>query len=258
MILFFSGTGNTRLVATRLGALLGEKVLEMDVRAAAEQSFTLAPGERMVWCFPIYSWGVPPVVVKVIERTEIEGAVEAEHIMVCTCGDDCGNADRQWRRLLRGRGWKGSEAYSVQMPNTYVLMKGFDTDSPEVVAAKLSAAPSATAAIADAIKEGRPGNYVRGRWAWLKSMVIYPWFCRFAMSPEPFHTNGVCTACGRCSRICPTGNITPDGEGLPCWGDDCALCLRCYHSCPRRAIRYGRATDVKGVYMAPLKFENQS
>ena len=253
MIFYFSGTGNTRLVALRLGELLGERVVEMDVRGDAAPAFTLGEGERVVWCFPIYSWGVPPVVARFIGRVALSGAEGARHYMVCTCGDDCGNADRQWRRRLAARSWHGAEAYSVQMPNTYVLMKGFDTDSREVAAAKLATAPAAIAAIAEAIMAGRPANYTRGRWAWIKSAIIYPWFCRFDMSPKPFSVNGGCTACGLCSRICPTGNISAGADGHPCWGDDCALCLRCYHSCPRRAIRYGRATEGKGAYLAPRR-----
>lgn len=254
MILYFSGTGNTRLAAMRLAEALGDRCMEMEVHAAAVPRLRLADGERLVWCFPIYSWGVPPVVKRYVARAEIAGADSARHFMVCTCGDDCGNADRQWRRLLRRRGWTGSHAYSVQMPNTYVLMKGFDTDSPEVAAAKLKAAPSAIDAIGRAIRADSAGSYVRGSWAWIKSSVIYPWFCRFAMSPKPFHTNGGCTACGLCSRICPTGNITMNADGLPLWGRYCAMCLRCYHSCPRRAIRYGHATDAKGMYLAPRSF----
>ena len=37
----------------------------------------------------------------------------------------------------------------------------------------------------------------------------------------------------------------------PHWGNRCAMCLRCYHSCPRNAVAYGKATAGKGRYMAP-------
>lgn len=251
MILYFSGTGNTRLVAQGLAALLGDKAVEMDVHADAHTALGVGDGERVVWCFPIYSWGVPPVVRRYIAQLDLAGGDRAQHWMACTCGDDCGNADRQWRHLMEKRGWPVRRAYSVQMPNTYVLMKGFNTDPADVAAAKLKAAPAAIGAIADAIAADRPGNYTRGSWAWVKTSVIYPWFCRFDMSPKPFRTNSGCTSCGLCSRVCPTGNIGTDAEGRPVWGADCALCLRCYHSCPRRAIRYGRATEGKGMYLAP-------
>ena len=36
--------------------------------------------------------------------------------------------------------------------------------------------------------------------------------------------------------------------GRPAWSDRCALCLRCYHICPHRAVQYGRATAAKSRY----------
>lgn len=243
MIVYFSGTGNTRFVALRLAELLGDRDVAMDV--ASETPAVNEIGQRMVWCFPTYSWGVPPVVVDYINKVKASGADNINHYMVTTCGDDMGLTDRQWRRLIRKRGWKADGAFAVIMPNTYVLMKGFNVDPPKVAAAKVSAAPERIAEIARRIERGGSDLLVRGGWAWVKSRIIYPWFCRFEMSPKPFHATGGCTGCGLCARSCPMHNIRMD-SGEPCWGDRCALCLRCYHICPRRAVAYGKATDGKG------------
>ena len=138
------------------------------------------------------------------------------------------------------------------MPNTYTLMKGFDVDTPDLAARKLSEAVGRVRDIAAAIKNDGPSELVRGSFPWVKSAVIYPWFVRFAMSPKPFHAKGGCISCGLCARGCPMRNIRMVGE-TPVWGNNCALCLRCYHYCPRNAVAYGDKTVGKGQWQCPKK-----
>ena len=129
-------------------------------------------------------------------------------------------------------------------------MKGFDVDPEALAREKLEASKQRVAEIARRIKNGETDDdVIKGRFAWFKSNVIYPWFRRFAMSPKPFHATADCTGCGLCSRRCPLGNITMDDSRRPCWGNDCALCLRCYHVCPVAAVQYGKATRGKGRYL---------
>ena len=252
MIMYFSGTGNTRHCALTLAGLLGDSVHELspaELLAPEATEFDLA-GERIVWAFPTYSWGMPPVVARFIAKARFgKNICGAKHYMLTTCGDDMGYTDSQWRRLMKRRNLTAAGAYTVIMPNTYTLMKGFDVDSPEVAKAKVEASAERLEAIAKAIEEGGEDMPVRGSFPWVKSAVVYPWFVRFAMSPKPFHATGGCTACGHCSRICPMANISADSDGTPHWGKNCALCLRCYHACPRHAVAYGKSTDGKGQYL---------
>lgn len=257
MIVYFSGTGNSRAVAQRLGSLLCDSLYEISGVAAARpeavEPLSLNSGEgRVVWVFPTYSWGVPPVVARFIREVRADATVAgAVHWMVTSCGDDAGRIDDVFRRLISARGWTVAKAaFSVIMPNTYTLMKGFDVDSPEVAASKLEAMPDAVSRIA-AIIDGRAEARTllrRGAFSWIKTAVIYPWFRKFAMSPRPFHTTGACTACGLCSRKCPLMNIEMAADG-PLWHDNCAMCLRCYHICPCHAVAYGKSTDGKGQYI---------
>lgn len=249
MIIVFSGTGNSLAVARKLREHIGGELVELEgdlLTTPPCRTLEIPAGEVLVWVFPIYSWGMPPVVADFIRRSKIKGAHGINHFMVCTCGDDIGYADNQWRKLIGRRGWNPRGAFSVQMPNTYVLMKGFDVDSPELAASKAAAMPARVASVADAIARGfAESDVVRGSSAWLKSAVVYPFFKRFCMSPLPFHCTGNCTGCGVCAAGCPTGNISIVDSRLQ-WGRKCALCLRCYHACPSHAVAYGKETDGKG------------
>lgn len=247
MIICFSGTGNSLLVARELCGRLGGEIVELTGEVLLDppgRLIRVPPGEPVVWVFPVYSWGVPPVVVAFMRRCKLLADPLTLHYMVCTCGDDIGMADHQWSKIAGRRGFNPRAAFSVTMPNTYVNLKGFDVDSPEVASGKVEAMPERVRAIVEAMRRGFAGSdVVRGRWAWVKTAVIYSVFCLFYMSPKPFHVTDSCNGCGLCARSCPMRNIS--GE-RPQWGSTCAMCLRCYHVCPRHAVAYGRETIGKG------------
>lgn len=255
MIICFSGTGNSLLVARQLQWHLGGDIIMLEGRRLIEpdsELIRLPEGEPVVWVMPVYSWGIPPVVVPFLRRSKLKITREhsTPHFLVVTCGDDTGYADHQWAKIIGRRGWNPRGSFSVIMPNTYVLVKGFDVDSPEIADAKLKAMPDRVAHIAAKILKGYgEGEMTRGSWAWLKTYIIYPWFAAFCMSPRPFHTTPACTSCSLCARSCPLSNITMQpaspSSSTPVWGSRCALCLRCYHICPSRAVAYGSATASK-------------
>lgn len=254
-IICFSGTGNSLAVAQLLAETLDDTrliYLEHDTLTEMLAGRIEINADNIIWVCPVYSWGLPPVMIRVMEHADITpGAV---HDLVVTCGDDCGLVTRQWIDLMTSRGFDATAAYSVQMPNTYVVMVGFDVDKPAIRNAKLDAFVQRTKAVAESIKRvDRCDDTVRGSFAWIKSRVIYPWFMRHYMSSKPFNCDTRrCTGCGLCARSCPLDNITmrPDPEGQrPSWGDNCTQCLRCYHICPTHAVRYGKATDKKGQYI---------
>lgn len=261
MIICFSGTGNTEAVARRLDLTLREGVTMVRGRllTGPEPQLSPAPNDRtIVWAFPTYSWGIPPLMAAFMERVSIPQADSADHFMVTTCGDDTGMLDRQWRRIMARRGWKAKAAFSVAMPNTYTLLSGFDVDPAAVEQAKIDAMAPRADAIAALIAAGSDTDSIhRGALPRLKS-AIYPWFSRHGVNPRRFVCRvDSCVSCGKCAGACPTANITmtPDAGGRlrPVWGDSCAMCLACYHTCPVHAVEYGRATRSKGRYDRFLK-----
>lgn len=227
----FSGMGNSAAVAARLELLLP----------------TDFPDE--VYVFPVYSWGLPPVMVRHLESASLAG--RRVH-MVCTCGDDVGLIDRQWTDLITARGAIVGSMYSVQMPNTYVCLPFMDIDPESLAARKLTKAAERVDHIASRLKEGvTETDLCRGVLPRFKSRVVYPWFFRRLMKSSKFHATPDCKGCGRCAAACPMDNITPGEDGKPTWGDDCTYCLRCYHTCPGHAVAYGKQTRRKGQYLNP-------
>ena len=249
MIIFFSGTGNSKALAKELASHTGDSLYDISSKEQLPDT-----GRRVIWAFPIYSWGLPGPVVDAIRCLSGTGIDRVPHFMTATCGDDAGLADRQWHRLIESRGWDAAGANTVIMPNTYTMMKGFDVDAESVASVKLAAFPARAKEIASKIVGGvRETDVTRGRFAWFKSQIIYPGFMRWAVSTKPFHATTACISCGKCAGNCPVGAIKMEGDH-PVWnGRPCAMCERCYHACPVHAIAYGHATDGKGQYMFPTR-----
>lgn len=253
MIYCFSGTGNTRRVARLLADRLHTDVHEFSADELREpsQAVLTSDDQIIIWAFPTYSWGVPPVVRAIMREASLDFPADAIHLCLTTCGDDIGNLARMFRGDALSRGLRGGAVFSVQMPNTYVMMKGFDVDAPEVAEHKINAASPRVDAIAEAILSGCTSPacdmVVKGGMAWAKTAVVYPWFVRYRMNPGGFKADtSACISCGKCARVCPMINIEYDSAGHPSWGDKCALCTACYHACPVHAIGWRDTTRKKG------------
>ena len=252
MILWFSGTGNSAAVADKLSGILGDKTERIDL--ANPKTYPAPDKDRIIWVMPVHSWGMPKKMASFIKQVSIDGADKANHFLVATCGDDCGLTHKRWRKELRRRGWKAVAAHSVEMPNTYVLLPGFNTDSDILAQTKLDRMPERVARIAHAIKcSSKIDDIVKGHFAWIKSYLIYPLFMKLLTSPKPLTGTDKCISCGKCVAVCPMKNIRLERNDKPEWGKNCILCLGCYHICPRHAVAYGKATRNKGQWQGSLK-----
>lgn len=52
-----------------------------------------------------------------------------------------------------------------------------------------------------------------------------------------FSTDGRCTGCAACAKVCPTRNIAIEG-GRPVWNHRCHGCMACVAYCPTKAIQF--------------------
>ncbi len=251
MIAWFSGTGNSKAVAGALAAATGVRLL----RIAPETSgrLVLNEGEALGLVFPVYSWGMPNVVCRFVDRLEVQSIGTPYVYMVCTCGDDIGRTDRLLSRRLVRRGLRLSAAWSVRMPNTYTALPGFDTDAGDVVRQKLAAAFRRVAYIARMVGDRAQGvtDVVPGRFAAFKSYVVRPLFNAFMVSDRLLSHSASCIGCRRCAAACPVGNIRVSAGGSPRWQGHCTGCLACYHVCPTHCVAYGPWTRGKGQYVFP-------
>lgn len=253
MILYLSGTGNSRHIAEGLSTRLGESTLFMPHHPATSLQFT---GKTLGIVCPVYSWGIPPIVIQYISELSknfIETVSDLPVWIVLSCGDETAFAPEMLQNALEARGLTLTAGWSVIMPNNYVLLPGFDTDNKDVEIQKLDACKDRLDHIADCIhRHDWHHDYTRGKNQWVKSKVIFPLFKRWGVQPRKWHYTQECVGCGRCAEVCPVSNID-FSSGRPRWGGDCISCCACFHICPAHAVEYGKSTDRKHQYRTLMK-----
>lgn len=253
MIYYFSGTHNSRYAAMRLGSLTGEDVRFIPETDPFSQALDSKKDKSIGFVFPVYAWGVPPIVLDFIQKLPesmiAEANATAAYIWcLATCGDETGMAVEMLRKALLKKGIHLSASWSLIMPNVYVLLPGFGTDSKEVEEKKLKEAVGRIEIIAEKVKSKIQGDDVNlGSLPRLKTAVIYPLFKKWGVNTKKWHTTDACIGCGKCAEACPVGNIAMS-EGHPQWGSDCTSCCACYHVCPTHSAQYGKITKDMGQY----------
>lgn len=257
MIFFFSSTGNSRLMARRLGACRGERVTDMaESLCKGRTTFSIADNEHVGFVMPVYGWDIPPVARRFVETLTLENYKEQYTYLIVTCGDDTGRTWCQFGRLLRRKHWHLDFGRAIIMPNTYVCLPGFDTDNDSLAQEKIRQGLADLASAERQLSEEQTGFSMMhpGSHAWFKTYVLGRLFHRLLITDRLFHVTGKCTGCGRCAKTCPLHNISME-KARPRWHHNCTGCLSCYHHCPAHALRMGLFTKGKGRYCLE-KFKN--
>ncbi|NTV89075.1 MAG: 4Fe-4S dicluster domain-containing protein [Clostridiales bacterium] len=255
MIFYFSGTGNSYQAAKAIAAATGEEFFPMaeTVYSHGCSEFELKPGERIGFVFPVYAWGPPAVVRRFLDIVTLKGMKDNYTYSVATCGDNIGNTMKTLDKLLAGKGLKLDSAFSIRMPNNYII--SFDVDSAEVEKKKLREAEGLLVEIGACVSERKKGVFKLDK-GFTDSLlsIINPLFLKYAINTKSFHVDDRCTGCGLCERICSSRTIKVNGR--PHWGKECEQCLACLHICPEKAIQYGKNTSSKGRYINPEKMKD--
>lgn len=244
MVLYFTGTGNSKYVAQRIAAALGDTLFCMNDRIRAGDTSPVETGRRLVIVTPTYAWRIPRLVRDWLRSTELRGAEQAWFVM--TCGSEIGSADKYNRALCAEKGLACMGTGQIVMPENYIAM--FDApqaDKARRIVAK--AEPDIDRAIA-AIKESRAfAPTRRNLYDRFMSGPVNPVFYACVVKAKAFTVSDACVGCGRCARRCPTNSIALRG-GKPVWGKGCTHCMACICYCPTEAIEYGKKSLGKPRY----------
>ena len=150
MVIYFSGTGNSKYITDRIAGGLQEKLLSMNERIKSGNTGSVKTGENLIVVVPTYAWRIPRVVSDWIGQTEFVGAKNVWYVM--SCGSGIGGADIYNRKLSEKKGIKHMGTAQIIMPENYIAM----FNAPDVEKAKkivVAAGPAIAKAVL-AIKHG--------------------------------------------------------------------------------------------------------
>ena len=236
MILYFSGTGNSKYVAKRIADALDDEILNLNDRIKASDTLSVETGERVIIVTPTYAWRIPRVVCDWLRKTELRGAKQVWFVM--TCGSEIGNADKYNRELCAEKPISCMGTAQIVMPENYIAMfSAPQADKARQIVAQ--AEPSIDRAIA-AIQRNQPFAPTRNNlYDRFMSGPVNPIFYKFCVKADAFTVSDTCIGCGQCAKRCPMNNVTLK-DGKPVWGKNCTHCMACICYCPKEAIEYGK------------------
>ncbi len=247
MILYFSGTGNSRFTAQTISRICRDelvsinKLMRQRVLDPYNTPYEFTSEAPFVVICPTYCWHLPLVVESFLLDSRFLGSQKMYFFL--TCGSGTGKASEHAEEICRQLGMTFMGLASARMPENFITL--FHAPEPDdavgIIRASLAQAESA----AKQIIAGRMLTDVNAGVGMPE--VFLRLFYRFFVHDRKFTVKESCTGCGICAALCPMVNIRMK-DGAPTWGGNCTQCQSCIAICPNDSIEFGRRTRKKRRY----------
>ena len=248
MVLYFSGTGNSRFVAERIASSIGDTAVNISkyIKEHTHPMFTDAG--VYVFVAPCYVSTTAMTMFDFINDAAFPKDIRAYFVITSAAYMGAAPATNAYLSKKKGFEYMGTE--NIIMPQNYITH--FKTKTKEENQKIVSDSLPAIDRLSSLIRSGkpfRPAKLFFGELALTNAACAI--YYKLFMNTRKFHVTDRCISCSKCVRDCPLGNISFDGS-RPVWGKNCTHCMACINLCPRSAIEYGRSTQGKERYRGPM------
>jgi ferredoxin/flavodoxin len=259
-ICYFSGTGNTKLVARLLESELKKLSIPVTTTAIEDgiKGNTPLPDTHVGMLgigYPVHGFGPPRLIFDFVRRLPLVHGTKAFVFM--TAGDAFflnNAAGSVLARFLEKKGYEVFHESLIPMPANIAIP--YPDGLMRLLCAK---AEREARRLAHDISEGRVHRFGESGVAKLVArglnMIEHSGTCFFG---KDLAVSKECRLCNACVRECPVQNITRVGDKIR-FGWKCMACFRCIYRCPHRAIlpRLERFAVLKGGYDIEKVFEGR-
>lgn len=247
MIVYYTGTGNSRRAAQLLANRLREELFDVFPCLKEDRRLELQSERPWIFVAPTYGWQLPHVFRDLILAGNLRGSRDAYFVM--TCGAGVGNAETYLRQLCDKKGLVFKGLFPLVMPENYIAM--FPVPDDRAASAIIKKADKRLETIVPTLAEGRPLPPVKAGLAGKAlSSLVNNIFTRGVVTAKPFRATEKCIGCGKCAAVCPRNNVTLE-NGHPKWSAECIHCMACISYCPEKAIEYGKKSVGKPRWQCP-------
>ncbi len=240
-IYYFSGTGNTLMIAQKLAERLSASLVPVSF---AIEKKTVRSGASVIGIvFPVYYGNLPLMVRAFAEKLE---NAESKYIFaVANFGGGKGVSIKTLSRIIRSRGGRLAAGYGIQMPqNSWhksgenrkkIAEKCRNTNTRKRIFASSSFLFDLLQIPLQLLFDHLVKNHFIRITGETKNMTLEK---MIPLADRSFTVNETCGGCGICAEACPARNIQIAGK-RPQWQHRCENCLACYNWCPKKAISAG-------------------
>ncbi|NHJ01860.1 MAG: hypothetical protein EAX86_06925 [Candidatus Heimdallarchaeota archaeon] len=268
-IYYFSGTGNSLVVAQDLALELNGKLIS--IPSVMDRVSIKSEADVIGIIFPVYFAavsGIPLIVKQFLDKLE---NLSTKYVFaVCTHKGGPGSTIENLREMIRNQGGDLAAGFTVQLsipPSPLEKMRrvflhqdlrNFDPgnkDSPQLQL-KVAKWKRKLEIITNYVSNFEEGWFETPGRLWKTIMAPYNLFMRFMYSvrykqlsevpnlpftelihlaDKSFKVNEKCNGCGICARVCPVRNIEVVNT-TPIWLHHCENCIACFEWCPKDAI----------------------
>lgn len=244
MIIYFTGTGNSKFVADAIADRTDDTAVSMNDILKNDLPRKFESEKPFVIVSPIFAWRLPWFVDRFIRESEFTGS--RRMYVVATMGENTGKADRYAEQTITSKGLEFMGFTGIVMTDNYV---NWGTVPPEsTIRATCAKALETADFISELIKAGKKiAKSDKTSLAGIKSGFINNMFSKH---PPTFSLSDACTGCGKCAGFCPANNIEIR-DGKAAFLGKCFSCYGCLHRCPAGAIDVKSKNKDHGRFVCP-------
>ena len=247
MVLYFSGTGNSRFAAQQLAGLVDDELVSINrhlrqrILDPYNAQYAFESDSPFVIVCPTYCWNIPRVVETFLKESRFLGS--RRMYFVLTCGSGTGKAAEHAREVCREISMDFCGLASVRMPENFITL--FRAPEADEAVGIIRAAMPQLEVIGNQILSDRTITDSYAGHA--MPLFLYRFFYRLFVHDKRFYVKENCIGCAACAKLCPLVNITME-DGHPVWNGRCTQCQSCIAVCPVDAIEFGHRTRKKRRY----------
>jgi len=235
-LVYYSGTGGTRIVADRFATQLRERGATVTIqRLMAGEPEATGEYDLLLVLYAVYAFNAPEPVYEWIKNLPGQQGKPAAVISVSGGGEMSPNTACRSKtiRMLEKKGYAVHYENMLVMPSNIAIATKAPLDKM-----LLDVLPHKVDNIIDEITRGivrRKAPHLIDRalasMGGLERLGGHAFGKRIRVSAE-------CNGCGHCAANCPSGNIAMN-DGRPVFATKCFFCMNCMYCCPRKALSPG-------------------
>lgn len=239
LILYFSGTGNTKRVAEEMKAALLQRGLTIETHSIEEKTdITKIPYDFLIIGFPKYYEYPVLNILRYLKQELPEREKPIPSMAFCTQAGPLQTDFSAVEKILRSKNHRLNVEASFPYANNMMIFQSFQLTEHTKLLENQENIKKQIGPLCDSLLSGKTSKEHTKTWQkpliHLVAVSCTKLMPAFAMR---FSADESCTHCGLCAKQCPVQNISMV-QGNPVFQKHCLFCMRCINSCPVNAIRY--------------------